>query len=303
MPASRAPTRSACSAAGHGFDLRLRGGERGGAGTRTVFAAQLDAAHAGGAQRAARPSGAGACPSSVPATEKVLAYLREYGDETILCVANLGRTAQPVELDLAAYRGRVPVEMMGRTAFPPIGERFYLLTLPACGFYWFRLATDVEVPHWHEERVAPEERPVLVLFDGWTSFSETASCPGACAWRRSCARSSRPTHCRATSPRSAGMRPRGQPIKRATLDDWAPWGPAARSWLITLLQVETAAGQSVYFLPMALAYGDGDDETCAHSPPRRWRGCASSRRSACSRMHSPTKPSAARWWRPSVPEA
>ncbi len=195
-----------------------------------------------------------------PGNRKILAYLREYGDETILCVANLGRTAQPVELDLAAYRGRVPVEMMGRTAFPPLGERFYLLTLPACGFYWFRLATGVEVPHWHEERMAPEERPVLVLFDGWTSFFRDRVVP----WRMRMAEKLRAQFETDTLPRYIASQrwyaAKGQPIKRATLVDWVLWGPAARSWLITLLQVETAAGQSAYFLPMALAYGDGDDE-------------------------------------------
>ena len=40
----------------------------------------------------------------------------------VLCVANLARSAQPVELDLAKYKGRVPIELMGRTPFPPIGE-------------------------------------------------------------------------------------------------------------------------------------------------------------------------------------
>ena len=69
-----------------------------------------------------------------------------------------------------ASRARVPVELLGRTAFPPIGELPYLLTLPRHGFYWFRLATDVEVPRWHEEQLAREDLPVLVLFDGWTSF-------------------------------------------------------------------------------------------------------------------------------------
>ena len=95
-----------------------------------------------------------------PGNRKILAYLREYGDDAILCVANLARSAQPVELDLARFKGRVPVEMLGRTAFPPIGELPYLLTLPAHGFYWFRLAADAEVPHWHEERLAREDLPV-----------------------------------------------------------------------------------------------------------------------------------------------
>src|SRR5690606_17978373 len=57
-----------------------------------------------------------------PYNRKVLAYVRSYGHEIVLCVANLSQTAQSVELDLAKYKGRVPVELMGRNAFPPIGE-------------------------------------------------------------------------------------------------------------------------------------------------------------------------------------
>ena len=61
------------------------------------------------------------------------------GDEHVLVVANLSRFVQYAELDLGAFRGVVPVEMLGRTPFPPIGELPYLLTLGAYGFYWFRL--------------------------------------------------------------------------------------------------------------------------------------------------------------------
>src|SRR6201998_1348506 len=89
-----------------------------------------------------------------PGNRKILAYLREFGDDTILCVANLSRSAQPVELNLAPFKGRVPVEMLGRTAFPPIGELPYLLTISAYGFYWFKLATDAEAPSWHEQVVS-----------------------------------------------------------------------------------------------------------------------------------------------------
>ena len=64
---------------------------------------------------------------------KVLAYLRSHGDEHILCVANLSRTPQPVELDLGRFKGMVPVELTGHTAFPPIGELPYLLTLARYG--------------------------------------------------------------------------------------------------------------------------------------------------------------------------
>ena len=79
----------------------------------------------------------------------VLAFVREYqpgsvpegaeeGD-TILCVNNLSRFPQPVELDLRRFKGITPVECMGGVAFPPIGELTYLLTLPGHGFYWFQL--------------------------------------------------------------------------------------------------------------------------------------------------------------------
>ncbi|MBE0614504.1 MAG: maltose alpha-D-glucosyltransferase [Burkholderiales bacterium] len=195
-----------------------------------------------------------------PGNRKILAYLREYGDEAILCVANLGRSAQPVELDLARFRGRVPLEMMGRTAFPPIGDLPYLLTLPACGFYWFRLATDIEVPSWHEELLATEERPVLVLFDGWTSFFRDRVVP----WRIRMAEKLRAQFETETLPGYIATQrwfaAKGQPIKRAALNDWALWGPDKSSWLMAMLQVETASGQSAYFLPMTLAYGDADDE-------------------------------------------
>jgi maltose alpha-D-glucosyltransferase / alpha-amylase len=68
---------------------------------------------------------------------KVLAYVRKYGDDTILCVANLSRSVQPVELDLSHFRGLVPVEMHGSTMFPRIGEMPYFLTVGSYESYWF----------------------------------------------------------------------------------------------------------------------------------------------------------------------
>ncbi|HUH06235.1 MAG TPA: maltose alpha-D-glucosyltransferase [Egibacteraceae bacterium] len=71
---------------------------------------------------------------------KVLAFLRQDGQDTILIVANLAATAQPVELDLQRFDGWQPQEMLGGTPFPPIGQLPYLLTLAPHGFYWFHLA-------------------------------------------------------------------------------------------------------------------------------------------------------------------
>jgi maltose alpha-D-glucosyltransferase / alpha-amylase len=70
---------------------------------------------------------------------KVLAFVREDADDAVLVVANLAATAQPVELDLSPWEGRIPVELLGGTQFPAIGELSYLLTLAPHGFYWLDL--------------------------------------------------------------------------------------------------------------------------------------------------------------------
>jgi maltose alpha-D-glucosyltransferase/alpha-amylase len=58
----------------------------------------------------------------------------------VLCVNNLSRFPQPVELDLRRWEGYFPIELQGTVHFPQIGELPYLLTLAGHGFYWFRLS-------------------------------------------------------------------------------------------------------------------------------------------------------------------
>ena len=94
---------------------------------------------------------------------KVLAFVRTHKDETILCVANLARSVQPVELDLSRFKGMVPVEMLGTTEFPRIGELPYFLTLGAYAFYWFRLQ---QAPAPIAARVAPETTPEVIELPG-----------------------------------------------------------------------------------------------------------------------------------------
>jgi maltose alpha-D-glucosyltransferase/alpha-amylase len=83
--------------------------------------------------------GRGTLEFLAPANQKVLAYVRRYDRDLILCVANLSRSVQPVQLDLSAFAGLIPVEMMGYTEFPPIGTESYFLTLGPYDFYWFEL--------------------------------------------------------------------------------------------------------------------------------------------------------------------
>jgi maltose alpha-D-glucosyltransferase/alpha-amylase len=74
-----------------------------------------------------------------PDNRKVVAHVRRYQEDQILCVANLSRFAQPVALDLSAFAGATPIEMQGYTAFPEIGDTPYVLTLGAYDYYWFEL--------------------------------------------------------------------------------------------------------------------------------------------------------------------
>jgi len=108
-------------------------------------------------RRAHAALGRGSLRFLYPKNRKVLAYLREGGDQTILCVANVSRTPQAVELDLSEFAASVPIELSGASLFPPIGQLPYLLTLPPFGFYWFILAKESDAPSWHTP--APEPLP------------------------------------------------------------------------------------------------------------------------------------------------
>jgi maltose alpha-D-glucosyltransferase / alpha-amylase len=77
-----------------------------------------------------------------PSNPRIFAHVRRYEDDVMLCVHNLARSAQAVELDLSEHEGRYPVEIFGRSRFPRIGELRYLLTLAPRGFYWFQLVDE-----------------------------------------------------------------------------------------------------------------------------------------------------------------
>jgi len=106
-----------------------------------------------------------------PSNRAVLVYLRHYGKEVILCVANLSRSAQSAELDLSAWRGRVPVEMLGKARFKRISDAPFVVTLAPYGFFWFQLVededgADAEIPF------LPHEWVTLVFSNGWRMLTE-----------------------------------------------------------------------------------------------------------------------------------
>ena len=155
--------------------LRLRGGQCRGAEPLAFVAAELGQAADRGAPLAARFR-----PRQLrflyPSNRKVIAYLRDYGDEIVLCVANLSRSPQAVELDLSDWRGRQPVELLGRSAFPPIGELPYLLTLQGYSFFWFELPS----PPLPRRRACEPRRPNfsrLVMPHGWPDLFRQHNLP------------------------------------------------------------------------------------------------------------------------------
>ena len=120
-----------------------------------------------------RAFGRGTLRFLYPGNRKILAYLRELppsdGEppERVLCVCNLSRAAQAAELTLADCTGLVPIDIVGGSTFPPIGQANYLLTLPPYGFFWLQLAPETQLPSWYTP--APEPLPeyaTLVLRHG-----------------------------------------------------------------------------------------------------------------------------------------
>jgi maltose alpha-D-glucosyltransferase/alpha-amylase len=213
-------------------------------------------------RKTSRAFGRGARRFLRPGNRKILAYLREFGDDTILCVANMSRTAQPAELNLSAFKGRVPVEMLGKTTFPPIGELPYFLTLQGYGFYWFRLSLDASAPVWHEQVVSVDERPTLVLFDGWMSLFRERVVP----WRIGMAEKTRQQFETDTLPRYIETQrwysAKGTVVDRARIVEHVLWQEGNLGWLMAMVDLDAAgsAEKMSYFMPLALAWEDRDED-------------------------------------------
>ncbi|PKL45421.1 MAG: maltose alpha-D-glucosyltransferase [Candidatus Riflebacteria bacterium HGW-Riflebacteria-1] len=99
-----------------------------------------------------------------PANRKILAYVRTHGDANILCIANLSRSAQPVQLDLAKFKGYTPVEMLGKHAFPTISDEPYQLSLTGYGFYWFELSLTTAGPAWQKPDLSTMPELSVMVF-------------------------------------------------------------------------------------------------------------------------------------------
>ena len=127
-------------------------------------------------------SAAARCASSIRRTARSWPTCASTRTRSILCVANVSRAPQAVELDLSELAGRVPVELTGGSLFPPIGQLTYLLTLPPYGFYWFLLAAQSEPPAWHTP--APEPMPEYITLVTRNRLADALATPDGTAFVR-----------------------------------------------------------------------------------------------------------------------
>jgi maltose alpha-D-glucosyltransferase/alpha-amylase len=176
-----------------------------------------------------------------PDNAKVLAFIRQSDEEEdILCVFNLSRFAQYVELDLRKYDGYVPVELFGHTEFPPIGELPYLLTLGSHGFYWFSLKRpDLEVSELEAGLPVVEAgQNWLGVFKGRAKHSLERALPRYIAERR-------------------WFRGKTRKIKSTTVDEVIALPTGNDHARFVLVDVEYVEGSTeTYVLPMAFVTGE-----------------------------------------------
>src|SRR5262249_30392265 len=112
-----------------------------------------------------------------PSNRRILAFLRQYENESMLCCANLSRSAQAFSLDLSAFKGRVAVELLGRSVFPLIGEATYELSLQGHSFYWFLLQEPQTLIG--AKPPMPEPAPeysTLTFSANWQEFLRNRAC-------------------------------------------------------------------------------------------------------------------------------
>ncbi len=197
-----------------------------------------------------------------PSNRKVLAYIREHDGETILCVANLSRHVQAAELDLRAFAGRVPTEMVGATEFPRIGELPYFLTFAPYGFYWFLLREAPEPPATARPvpRSAPKPAdatylPPLLLGAAWESALDTAT-------HEILERDYLPVHL-ATRRWFAG---KARTLRRVTIRDHVRLRGGSEPVFVLLVDVTFDQGSETYVMPVAFLGGQAADDLLQESP-------------------------------------
>src|ERR1700677_4854447 len=187
-----------------------------------------------------------------PANRKILAYIREYQNERVLCVANLSRFAQPVELDLASYAGMVPVEMLGYVEFPRIRTAPYPLTVGPYGFLWLEL------------QPSPEPVPSLDN-DGETELEINGTTDWMSVLEGNGRRELEESVLRGYLARQRWFGGKSRPISGTRIEDWAIFNQGVSA--LALIEIQYAeGGGDTYLVTLGLLFGKAADALREDSP-------------------------------------
>jgi maltose alpha-D-glucosyltransferase/alpha-amylase len=190
-----------------------------------------------------------------PENSRVIAFIRSYEQEQILVVANLSRFVQFVQLDLARFKGLVPIELFSRAAFPAIGEQNYFMTLGPHGFVWFSL-----------------EKPRVGAIDAKLAEAETPRIEVETTWEglmRGEAREILEPMLRDYIPRCRWFRAKTRIIRSARIVDAIPVCNEGRRVDLALVNLEYNSGDpEIYLLPLGQALGDQIKEVRTNRPQR-----------------------------------
>jgi maltose alpha-D-glucosyltransferase/alpha-amylase len=186
-----------------------------------------------------------------PVNRKVLAYLRRFEGEQVLCVANLSRFAQPVDLDLSKLEGLIPVEMLGYVEFPTIERQPYRLTLAPYSFLWLELQRKQESAEVDGDSVkhVPFNVPA-----GWNSLLEGTG--------RERLES---IDLRDYLPKQRWFAGKSRHIAAAKIMDWAELQRARSALALVEVQFDSGPPET-YQLPLAMTFGEAGEEVRKAAP-------------------------------------
>ena len=190
-----------------------------------------------------------------PDNHRILTFIRCYANERLLVVSNLSRFVQHVQLDLSAYQGMMPVELFGRTAFPPIQAAPYFLSLGPHSFYWFYLTPAQTMAEGASIEAGEATLPVIEVDFGRESFFTAKNLP----------------RLEEILPgfltRSRWFGGKARPLKQAKVMDLFSLEKDSRQWAIALVRVDYLSGDGeMYALPMALSSEDSSGRLLQEHP-------------------------------------
>ncbi|MGM0675521.1 MAG: maltose alpha-D-glucosyltransferase, partial [Spirochaetota bacterium] len=182
----------------------------------------------------------------------IFSFLRRYGDETVLVIANFSRHRQAATLELPQYADHVPEEVFSQNEFPRIREDGYTIHIGANDFYWFVLRP------WEAAGSQATETPgaeLSIAQNEWTDFSARLRrmLEDGVLYRYISA--------------SRWYREKSRKVRKVTIIDSLPIESGARrAWILVASIAFANEATETYVLPLSLALREEAEEVGGESP-------------------------------------